>query len=174
MEWYLVAFLALFLLAAIAFWLVRQQQAHAERVGLDRLERRLVELGVDPGEESTPPAELLRLHIQESDSILAATRAQCDDKRAILVLLDDRIVYVAASVGRLGCQAQSISYDRINAVEGEPHVGGNLRLETAHGSVIFTHIPQDNFSDIVRTLNQRVRHTSEVKRPLQPGHIPST
>ncbi|QDG53695.1 hypothetical protein FIV42_24005 [Persicimonas caeni] len=169
MEWYLIAFLALFIAAAIAFWLVRQRNSRTDSIRLDRLETRLAELGVEPGGDATPPFELLRLHVRDGDSILAATRARHASKKAILVLLDDRLVYVAATMGRTGAEAQTIPYDHITDLESEPHVGGNLRLETTRGPITFTHIPLSHFANIVNTLNDRLRRVPPSGRPLQPA-----
>lgn len=173
MEWYLVLFLALFIAAAIAFWLLRRRSVRSERVGLDRLETRLSELGVDLGSNATPPTELLRLHIRDSDSILAAARGRTDSKKAIIALLEDRLVYIAATVGRVGAEAETIPYERIHDVESEPQVGGTLRLETTRGPITFTHIPLTNFAEIINTLHQRVRGEPPASRPLRPAHGPS-
>ncbi len=173
MEWYLIMFLALFLAAAIAFWLLRRRTAHSERIGVDRLETRLSELGVEPGGDATPPFELLRLHVRDGDVILAATRARYHSKKAIVVLLENRLVFVAATVGRAGAEAQTIDYDRIIDVESEPHVGGTLRLETQRGPLVFTHIPLTAFNEMTSTLHKRVRGEPPAGRPLTPAAGPS-
>lgn len=172
MEWYLIAFLGLFIAAALAYWLVRRSNSDSERIQLDRLETRLSQLGVEPGGDATPPFELLRLHVHEGDTILAATRCRIGSKKAILLLLEDRLAYVAATMGRNGAEAQTIDYRRVTDIESEPHVGGNLRIETQRGALTFTHIPLSHFSEVVNTLNSRMRQVPPSGRTVQPSSGP--
>lgn len=173
MDWYLVAFLVLFIVAAIAFWLVRRPRPHAHRIRRDTLYDALSQRGVDPAADPTPPADLLQLHMRASDTIHAATRAHLRNKKAIVALLDDRVVYVAATVGPMGAEAHTLAYDQIQEIETEADVGGTIHMETRKGPLEFTHIPLSHFADVTNELHRHVHAEPPAQAPLRPATGPS-
>ncbi|MGM0555263.1 MAG: hypothetical protein ACQEVA_02695 [Myxococcota bacterium] len=156
-EWLIIVIVAALLLSGVVAWMRRSPDddvvtPSGPAIDENTLIAQLDALGVDLEREQTPPPDLLTPLISETEELLDATRAKIEQRKALVVLLDDRIISVEATLGRMGAQARVIPLDSIDEIKQRTDLGGEVTVEADGQTHDFTHIPLRKFDRFVSTL----------------------
>jgi hypothetical protein len=158
-SWIIVAIIFVLLAAAALAWIVIGRSSadptpDGPTIDEDALVEQLRSFDVDLEREQTPPPDLLAPMIRKDEQLIDATRAQIEQRKALLALLDDRLVSVEATLGRMGGQARVIPFDTIESTSHRTNMGGELTIEADGTSYQFTHIPLRKFERFVGELDK--------------------
>jgi hypothetical protein len=158
-DWIVIAVVAVLLTAGGVAWLRRGPNEDAvapngPTIDEDELIAQLDALDVDLTREQTPPPDLLAPLIGEGEELLDATRAKIEERKALVAVLDDRLISVEATLGRMGARARVIPIDSIEEFKQRTDLGGEVTIEADDQTHDFTHIPLRKFDRFVSTLRK--------------------
>ncbi len=128
----------------------------ASRIDPERLEQFLRDSDIELRSTRNPDPEILRPHISEQDTLVGAVEGRADNKRAYLVLLDDRLVVGEATIGRMGAVVHSIPFHRITDFDQSYDIGGTFRFATDHADLVVTHVPRSKTRDFAALVRNRI------------------
>lgn len=161
MNWLIPTIVLAVLLIAGAVALARRGGSRPSKVDnaidLERLRATLESVGVAVGSTDIPDPGLLCPRISLDDQFIDAVPAKRGGKRAVLVLLGDRIVTAESTVGRAGAEVHVLPVDELEDVHQGFEIGGHIEFTTDDGDTLkFTHIPRSQTHDFADAL-QRLR-----------------
>lgn len=149
MIWIVVA-LGLLAVGIAAVWLLSDDGSPVERddqLDIDTLRETLDRAGIERSSTRIPDVEILQPYISKQDDFLGAVQARRGNKRSILVALDDRMVAGEATLGKMGAEVITISWNEVDDFEQSFDIGGELQIVVDGDVYTFSHIPRSQTRD---------------------------
>ena len=158
MEWFGIAAVTAGLLAAAWAWARRSSPLvpRDRRIEAGRLRAFLENSEIDHSSTRHPNPDILRPHIAADDELLGAVEARHANKRALLVVLADRLVVGEATVGKMGAAVHTIPFHTIDEIEQGYDVGGTVHIVAGDRDFAFSHIPRSKTRDFDGLLRNRL------------------
>jgi len=158
MSWIVAVAAGLALMVAGVVWYLNKPDPTVDNpIDVDRLRATLDSVGVALDLNDIPDPALLAPYISLDDTFVDAVPAQRGRKRALVVLLDDRIVAAEATVGEIGSKVHVLRLADVDAFDQGFEIGGDIIFETDGRELKFTHMPRSHTRDFAAAVESRLQ-----------------
>lgn len=152
--WIGIGAVVIAIVGSIVWYRRRDRAPSGPSMEIEELARQLETFGLDLDSSRIPDLDVATPYLAPDTSIVAAARAKNGAKRALLLLLDDRLVVVESTIAAYGARVRNVPLEAIEAFEQSYDIGGEFEFHVEGESLFYTHVPRSQTSDFADAVRE--------------------